>query len=259
MPVVDAWLAMVQGDIAPVTDILNKNNPALSPVAAFALGQIGMELGGQALLDAFRPNAADAGGGPRSEEVLWAIAEVFGNQDAYWMRTKVIQWWLEQSSAPDKRMCFLIQKSGHAPEGSREREYLDACLKQPEPFAQSHAIRAFGKLSEPGIRDWLIPLCGLILQENWKELLKSPKIGLREAPKGRHVAHMQQAALEVLRDIGDEGSLNDVRDFRLRTGPELSHVGFDVAEQIYWRLTGGLSNETFATTAGPRSEGESRR
>ena len=70
---------------------------------------------------------------------------------------------------------------------------------------------------------------------------------------------MQQAALDVLRDIVDEGSLNDVLDFRLRNGPELSHVGFDVAEQIYWRLTGGLSNETFATTAGPLSEGESRR
>ena len=46
-----------------------------------------------------------------------------------------------------------------------------------------------------------------------------------------------------MRDIGDENSLNIVRDARLGMDPILFQLSYQVAEEIYWRLTGGLARE----------------
>jgi hypothetical protein len=250
--VVDAWLAMVDGNLAPITAVLNQNDPVTSPVAAFALGQLGMDRGSPPLLAVFDPNVTMPGGERPNEEVLWAIAEVFGNQDADWLRTNVIEWWLKRSSAPDGRLCYLIQKCGQAPEGSLERKYLSACLKDPEPDVQSRAFRALGKLNDPTVNAWLIPICHLILKDEWKKLLECSATGLEDVPTDDHAWQLQFAALDVLRDVGDQDSMDVMRAFRLRTQPELSQIAFDATEQIYWRLTGGLSNENFETPSNER-------
>ena len=69
-----------------------------------------------------------------------------------------------------------------------------------------------------------------------------------------------QAEREVRLATSDERNAHEsLAAFRLTAEPRLSQIAFDVAEQIYWRLTGGLSNEKFATATDPRSAGKSRR
>ncbi len=129
---------------------------------------------------------------------------------------------------------------------------MSACLKDPEPYVQCRAFRALGKLNDPAVNGWLIPICHLILKDEWKKLLECPALGLKEVPADDHVWQLQFAALEVLRDVADQGSMEVMRDFRLKAQPELSQIAFDATEQIYWRLTGGLSNENFGTPSNER-------
>jgi hypothetical protein len=60
---------------------------------------------------------------------------------------------------------------------------------------------------------------------------------------------LHRAALETLRDVGDAGSIEVVRRARSRNpgDHELRQLSFQVAEEMYWRLTGGLDSETYSS------------
>jgi hypothetical protein len=246
-PVLDAWVRMLQQDTGPMVEILNRNDPALSPVAAFALAQAGMEVGGPPLLEVFFRSRN--GGTPPDSEVLWAIAEVLSRQDSKWVYEKVVRWWLDTKPKPDRRLCYIIQKLGQAPPDSGILEYLGACLKQEVMAAQDRALRAYSKLNDAPTNRWLIPLCHDIVQGNWDRVLGSGRFGLTTAPQDGAAWRLQMAALEVLRDIGDWTSIAIIRDARLKMDPVLYQLSFQVAEEIYWRLTGGLGREDFAASA----------
>jgi hypothetical protein len=106
-------------------------------------------------------------------------------------------------------------------------------------------------LNDPTINDvWLRPLCQDIISENWDGVGQSKHIGLQDKPREADARRLQQAALEVLRDIGDESSLDIVRGARkLGMDTVLYQLSFQVAEEIYWRLTGGLARESFPTAS----------
>jgi hypothetical protein len=55
---------------------------------------------------------------------------------------------------------------------------------------------------------------------------------------------LRHSALEALRDVGDLTSIDVIRDVRIRLEPVLSLLSFQVAEEIYWRATGGLVQES---------------
>ena len=59
---------------------------------------------------------------------------------------------------------------------------------------------------------------------------------------------LQNAAMESLREIGTAESIVALRAARQQAAGmtiTLRQLSFDVAEDIYWRLTGGLSRESF--------------
>ena len=63
---------------------------------------------------------------------------------------------------------------------------------------------------------------------------------------------LQRAALEVLRDIGDVRSIEIIRISR-RLNPGMRQFSFQVVEETYWRLIGGLQSETFTAEAFQRA------
>jgi len=59
--------------------------------------------------------------------------------------------------------------------------------------------------------------------------------------------------MESLREIGNAGSIDALRAARQRAigmTITLRQLSFDVAEDIYWRLTGGLSGDVFDSRKG---------
>ena len=67
---------------------------------------------------------------------------------------------------------------------------------------------------------------------------------------------LRRAAIEALRDIGNERSMEVVRAARAahrRRTPELRQLSFQVVEEMSWQLNGGLEKETFGTARGQSS------
>jgi hypothetical protein len=242
---IEAWKKLAEGEIQPMVEILEANSESLSPVAAFALAQAGMDVGGATLLKMLPWNAS---GRRVNSELLWAITEIFGQQESPWLHQHVIRPWLDRNPEPDRNLCYLIQKSGEAPRGSAEREYLMHCLKDSRFRAHDRGLRALSKLNDDELNAWLIPLCHDIIAGKWNAVLDSEHVGLERPPADANAWRFRQAALEVLRDIGEEPSIEAIRNSRLRMDPVLFQLSCQVTEQIYWRLTGGLAREHFEAT-----------
>jgi hypothetical protein len=254
-PLVDAWWGMANRKFQPIVDILNKRDPSESAVAAFALAQAGMEIGGPPLLELFFTLLA----GEQNDatvELTWVMAEVFGRQESRWLFDHVIAPWLAKNPSPDRRLCYVIQKYGQAPSGSGVREYLDACLRDRQMVAQDRALRALSKVSDPQTNAWLLELCYAIIANNWEAVLKSGRLGIDQPPNGKGAWRLTQASLEILRDIGNEKSIEKIRASWLLFDAELFQLAFQVAEQLYWRVTGGLAIEDFNAIAIRRPERE---
>jgi len=62
---------------------------------------------------------------------------------------------------------------------------------------------------------------------------------------------MYRSALETLRDVGNAASIDVIRRARSRNpvDHELRQLSFQVGEEMYWRLTGGLDSETYGSDA----------
>jgi hypothetical protein len=140
-----------------------------------------------------------------------------------------------------------------AAEGTAQRRYLTDCFEKGTPSVQARALRAFGELREAAIR----PLCEAVTGDDWdaaRQLgLNLPPV-LGEDDRNR----LRNAAMESLREIGNADSIETLRKARLggTMTITLRQLSFDVAEDIYWRLTAGLSNESFDghSTAGSDRE-----
>jgi hypothetical protein len=143
-----------------------------------------------------------------------------------------------------QQTCYLIEKANLA--NSAARDYLSRCLLEESPSLQGHALRAFGKLQDNSVEAWLRPLCEFIVAGG-EEAPPPDRIRL---PVGQPPdAGLMRFAMETLRTIGDGGSIDKLRRGRSKlTGAnELRPLSFEVAEQIYWRITGGLTRETYTS------------
>ena len=110
---------------------------------------------------------------------------------------------------------------------------------------KGRAIRALGKLQDPKIESWLRPLAEAVAQS---DAAKIDAAKMRVTADQLSSVGLQRAALEALRDIGDSSSLDVLRRARTRylNQPELTQPSFQVAEEIYWRLTGGMERESYS-------------
>jgi len=81
------------------------------------------------------------------------------------------------------------------------------------------------------------------------------QLGLKvpASPDPEDLSRLSNASFESLRSVGDLTSVEALR--KARQSPSMSitlrQLSFDVAEEIYWQITGGLSRETFAPTGRP--------
>ena len=157
-----------------------------------------------------------------------------------WVSTNVIEPRLQ--TFKDPRVPYLIGWLGMATEGSKEREYLEKCLAQGIPAVQARALRALGSLRADSKRT----LCESVVAGDWVKVRQGMNLPLEIVDDDRN--RLQNAAMESLREIGNTESIEALRAARQRAGGmtiTLRQLSFDVAEDIYWRLTGGLSGESF--------------
>ena len=228
------WTAYEHGELSGLIAELQRADKATSPIAAFALGFFDGDLARQNLLDVFAKDDTD-------RDLGWAVTDTFTLLDPTWVSTNVIEPRLQQFVDP--RVPYLIGWLGMAAEGSKEREYLEQCLAQGIPAVQARALRALGSLRADSKRT----LCESVVAGDWAEVRRHGMNLPREiAEEDRN--RLQNAAMESLREIGNAESIAALREARQRAVGmtiTLRQLSFDVAEDIYWRLTGGLSGESF--------------
>jgi hypothetical protein len=233
------WTAYEHGELSGLIAELQKADKATSPIAAFALGFFDVDLARQTLLDVFAKDDTD-------RDVGWAVTDTFTLLDPTWVSANVIEPRLQQFVDP--RVPYLIGWLGVAAEGTAQREYLEQCLAHGIPAVQARALRALGSLRADGKRT----LCESVVAADWAEARRHgmnlpPEIA--EEDRNR----LQNAAMESLREIGDAESIAALRTARQQgvgMTITLRQLSFDVAEDIYWRLTGGLSGESFVAPKG---------
>ena len=233
------WQAYETSDVAPLVEILRKNDAATSPIAAFALALFDSDAAREPLIAAFGERRTN-------RDVGWAVADALTTLDPVWVTREVIEPRL--GKVEDPRVPYLIGRTGMAGEYPKLREYLDQCIRTGGPAVQARAIRALGELKDPAVK----PLCEAIALEDWQ---KAQELGLKVAasPDPEDLSRLSNASFESLRSVGDLTSVEALR--KARQSPSMTitlrQLSFDVAEEIYWQVTGGLSRETFDPTGRP--------
>ena len=174
------------GVVSPTRNSSPSSDPTVSPIAAFALAYAGIDLTGPLLLNTYFYFERGAPAQRPDGELLWAITEVFGKQDANWLCDQVIMRWLKHHNlALDGRLCYLIQKLGQAPPDSCIFKYLEFCLQQEQLSEHDRALRAFSNLKDPTINAWLIPLCQDTVSGNWDGVRQSETSVCKTSPLKR--------------------------------------------------------------------------
>ncbi len=242
---VRAWLQFTENPKA-ICCLLARDDPRVSPIAAFALAASNREEDRQTLVSAYdRLDDLD---------VKWSVVEALGGLESAWVHEHVVEPWIKQaadeaencSELRQAHICYLIQTTSLA--ASEARDFMAGCLRNGTPWLQGRALRALAKLQDDDVEAWLRPLCEQILAGDADYI--DPKLMNTTAA---HLAEatLRRSAFAALSDVGNVHSLDVIRSSRSLADNdyELRQVSFQVAEEIYWRLTGGLENESYTGAA----------
>jgi hypothetical protein len=208
------------GDNKPIRHVLLRGNANQSPLAVFAIGLSGHPESAQLLVEAFEAPHVD-------REVRWAIAEMLPRLDPRTTLTLA-----RSATEPDALIVYMINRVGRADPGSPERDYLDRCLQSGVPRIIGRALRAFADLGDTRFKD----VCERIVRADWKGVRASGILKLEGRPKADDLKSLQHAALEALRNIGDEQSIEVLQRSWLKLNYTLSHLAYSVTDHIYWRM-----------------------
>jgi hypothetical protein len=227
---VEAWWQL-PNDPKAMEALLSRDDPRVSVIAASALAQSGRSEDRDILMAAYST--------ARNDDVKAGIVDALSAADTGWIDEKVVAPWVKKAKAAEgqadlamsEHICLLVGNTRFASDDTRS--FLIASLESGSTRLQGKAMRALASLQDDAIEEWLRPRCEKILAE--KDVT------------------LHRAALLALRDIGDAGSLEIVR--RRRTAYlqncDLKQLSYQVAEEMYWRLTGGLNQESY-TAPGSR-------
>ena len=240
-----AWWELQENPEA-TRKLLFRDDPRVSVIAAFGLAESPREEDRDMLVGAYEH--------VRHPDVKWGIVNALSSSEASWVQRRVVHPWIRQIARQDgagdhlraAHACYLIQKSSLAtPEA---RAFLATCLHTGSPSLQGRALRAYAKLHDAEVEQWLRPLCEQIVSG---ALDRIDPGRMQMTADDISKPEMHRAALETLRDVGNAGSIDVVRRARGRNpgDQELRHLSFQVAEEMYWRLSGGLDGETISTEA----------
>ena len=237
-----AWWDLQQNPEA-TKKLLFRDDPRVSVIAAFGLADSPRDEDRDMLVEAYEC--------VRNADVKWGIVNALSSSEASWVQRKVVRPWMRRIASADgssddlraAHTCYLIQKSSLAAPDARA--FLGRCLRTGSPSLQGRALRAFGKLHDADIEQWLRPLCEQLASGD-ADRIDAARMVTTQDEVSKPALH--RAALETLRDVGDAGSIEIVRRARSRNpgDHELRQLSFQVAEEMYWRLTGGLDSETIS-------------
>jgi HEAT repeat protein len=250
---IEAWLGQ---DVEALQKLLATEDPRVAAVAAFALGTINTEECLDALAERYRGVTPQSGNG----DVLWAVTDTLSGLDPRKVTERAIRPLLDQP-ARATYVAYLIGRLGIASPESDEIRFLRRCLQSEDARLQGRALRSYAALvalhSDSGSSadvEALRDLCHELVRGDFTTASKRPLIRVSPSPSNEQCDQLRYQALEALRSIGDGQSIEVLRDVRRRgeatdgTGRtatfDASQLSFEIAEEIYWRLTGGLSAET---------------
>jgi HEAT repeat protein len=251
---IDAWLKL---DVATLGKLLEKDDPSVAPVAAFALGTIKTDDCLELLVKRYRGFTAESKRG----DILWAITDTLSLLDPLKVTQRAISPLLDRPLWANY-LAYLIGRLGIASYDSEECEFLRRCLRSDDRGLQGRALRSYAALlalqseGEHSTRDLseLRDLCHELVQDNFSAASERQLIRVTDSLGDFERSQLRYQALEALRSIGDDTSIDVLRDvqrrYEAREGAggrrfDTNRLSFEIAEEIYWRLTGGLSAETY--------------
>jgi hypothetical protein len=147
--------------------------------------------------------------------------------------------------------AYMIGKLRVATAGSEEAAFLVSCLQSPDVQTRGVALKALAQLGRGEYRE----LCECIARDAWNRVVRHKSFAVPRKPADR--ISLRVHALESLRLIGTEESLIALRQARNwrpegtagdRDASELLQLSYEVSEDIYWRLTGGLEGDFYEPT-----------
>jgi CHAT domain len=274
-----AWL---ERDVAELGERVTANDPETSALAAFALGTLAEEEKqkeedeGKAqnaarertdrcfvqLLKAFHEHE------PKSaqDDIMWAITDTLTLLDPHRVTNEAIQPLLKDGRrAP--YIAYLLGRLGIAPLDGEEVEFLRGSLHSGSVELIGRALRAYAALlAREGMSTTredtprLRTLCHQFVSGQFDEAAQGGMIECPTSLSDRDRQHLQYQAFGALRDIGNEESIKVLREIRQRDYDAPNHeaqgtssgasyamnsrLSFDVAEQIYWRMSGGIAMQS---------------
>jgi HEAT repeat protein len=262
---IKAWLAE---DVKTLGTLLASDDPRVAAVTAFALGTLKTDEGLDLLVARYRALAP----APDQGDVLWAITDTLSALDPVQVTERAIRPLLADANlAP--YLAYLIGRLGIASAGSAEIEFLRRCLMSDEGTLKGRALRSYAALvaaqgaAGPAVdAAALRAVCHDLVLEDFTAATARGLIRVPPEEQAEARWQLRYQALEALRSIGDQRSIDVLRAIRLRSefrsdpaeAPErrarpggethadlIARQSFEIAEEIYWRLTGGLSAETY--------------
>lgn len=257
----DAWLRL---DIQTICQLLDTRDPGMSAVAAFALGTFSADDGVEHLFSAFRDTTPTSG----NDDVVWAITDTIALLDPVRVTKDVVLPLLHEAPWATY-LAYLIGRLGVATPDSAEFEFLRRGLESGDNVQAGRALRSYAALlglqgaSAPQAElDALRQRCHELVDEQFEVATQCGLIRCSAELTSRDRQRLRYQAFEALRSIGNAQSIDVLRKARQRewgtafdetadpshasgdAGFGLDSLSFEISEEIYWRLGGGLGAES---------------
>ncbi|HEY3443816.1 MAG TPA: CHAT domain-containing protein [Paludibaculum sp.] len=254
---IGAWLS---GDVSTLGSLLGQDDASVAGVAAFALGTIGTD----DCVDLLVKRFAEFAGGNVNQDILWAITDTLSLLNPVRVTERAIIPFLDRPVFAS-HVAYLIGKLRIAPLDGEECGFLRQCLLSDNHQLQGRALRSLACLysmqrHKPGLSPTLEELRGVCHELVLDDFASAAKRGFIQVSTGwqrEQQASIRYQALEALRSVGDVTSIEVLRQVRRSYdqpsdepgvswfAASINQLSFEIGEEIFWRLTGGLSGETF--------------
>jgi hypothetical protein len=257
----DAWLRL---DIQAICQLLDARDASMSAVAAFALGTFSADDGVEHLFRSFRDTVPTSG----NDDVVWAITDTIALLDPVRVTKDVVLPLLDEAPWATY-LAYLIGRLGVATPDSVEFDFLRRSLESGDNVQAGRALRSYAALlglqgaSAPQDElDALRQRCHELVDEQFEVATQCGLVRCSAHLTSRDRQRLRYQAFEALRSIGNAQSIDVLRKVRQRewgtalddsadpshasadAGFGLDSLSFEISEEIYWRLGGGLGAES---------------
>ncbi len=204
---------------------------AMASMAAFALGDVRYDEAHGKLIAAFKSDKT-------SEVIRWAITDALTTLDPERVMNEAILPIIESGtlSDPNKRserreqLIYLIGQLRHSNETARA--FVEEVLSSPKAniLQKGRAILAVSYLLPPEWKKWK--------GEFEKVALNEENIITKKVSDKSKASYLRTKALQALAEMGDEETLNRLREKRQQWPLDLERVFYSTSEEIIWRTNG---------------------